>query len=113
MMNLTFYIFCDKCPKGFYIGLTGMKTLKFLISFSKQLVVVISNGVTTYRMSDVTVTVKPDNADAALKDSTDYEGAAFFSFEGASKFEIVIDQAGFDPVTKNALFLLRRHEEVF
>jgi hypothetical protein len=64
-----------------------------------QLVVVVSNGVTTYRMSDVTVTVKPDNTDDTLSDVSDHEGATFFSFEGASKFDIIIDHKGFDPVS--------------
>jgi len=60
---------------------------------------VVSNGVTTYRMSDVTVTVKPDNSDAVLSDVSDHEGATFFSFDGASQYDIVIDQKGFDPVS--------------
>ena len=42
---------------------------------------VVSNGVTTYRMNGVKVLVKPDSSDQFLEDISDHEGATFFSFK--------------------------------
>ena len=59
----------------------------------------MSNGVTTHRLSDVTVTLKADNGDVVLSDVSDHEGATFFSFDGASQSDVIIDQKGFDRVS--------------
>jgi hypothetical protein len=63
------------------------------------LAVVVSNGVTTYRMSGVSVLVRPDNSDETLKDVSDHEGATFFSFKSASQFDVIVEEKGFDPVS--------------
>ena len=59
----------------------------------------MSNGATTYRLSDVIVTLKADNGDVVLSDVSDHEGATFFSFDGASQYDVIIDQKGFDRVS--------------
>lgn len=68
----------------------------------ETIVVVVSNGVTKWRMDGVHVKVRPDG-DQDLEKVTNEEGAAFFSFghqddDDGRKYHVDVDMEGYDHV---------------